>query len=321
MKKKTSVMSIVRSYLLLIAAVVVALVFGAVENSFFKPSNLVEIVRAAAIIGLMGLGETVVQAAGEMDFAVGAETSFGAVMAAIMMTKLNLSFGLSFILTMILVILIGVLNSVIVVKVGIPSFVATLGMNTFINGVNKYLTGGGTYYSTHWPDGFSTLGKSSLFGAIPMPAVLFVIGSVIVWVFLSKTRTGRYIYAVGANPNAAKNVGIKVGNHKMIAFIVCSVCGGFAGMVQCSILNAATPTAGDSNFLKALSTCMLGATFLTPGIYNIPGTFVGALMLGIIDNGLTMVGASYFMKDIINGLVLILAVGMVSLSQKNIRKS
>lgn len=319
--KKKSVSRILQSYLLLIAAFVVGIVFGLVENSFFKPTNLVEIVRAAAIIGMMGLGETVVQSAGEMDFAVGAETSFGAVMIAIMMTQLNLNFFVAFILTMMLVILVGALNSIIVVKVGIPSFVATLGMNTFINGINKYLTGGGTYYSTHWPEGFSVLGKSSLFNAIPMPAVLFVICSLIVWVFLSKTRTGRYIYAVGANPNASKNVGIDVGKHKMIAFIVCSVCGGFAGMVQCSILNAATPTAGDSNFLKALSTCMLGATFLTPGVYNIPGTFVGAIMLGIIDNGLTMVGASYFMKDIINGLVLILAVGMVSLSQKKTKLS
>ena len=319
--KKKSVSRILQSYLLLIAAFVVGIVFGLVENSFFKPTNLVEIVRAAAIIGMMGRGETVVQSAGEMDFAVGAETSFGAVMIAIMMTQLNLNFFVAFILTMMLVILVGALNSIIVVKVGIPSFVATLGMNTFINGINKYLTGGGTYYSTHWPEGFSVLGKSSLFNAIPMPAVLFVICSLIVWVFLSKTRTGRYIYAVGANPNASKNVGIDVGKHKMIAFIVCSVCGGFAGMVQCSILNAATPTAGDSNFLKALSTCMLGATFLTPGVYNIPGTFVGAIMLGIIDNGLTMVGASYFMKDIINGLVLILAVGMVSLSQKKTKLS
>ena len=319
--KKKSVSRILQSYLLLIAAFVVGIVFGLVENSFFKPTNLVEIVRAAAIIGMMGLGETVVQSAGEMDFAVGAETSFGAVMIAIMMTQLNLNFFVAFILTMMLVILVGALNSIIVVKVGIPSFVATLGMNTFINGINKYLTGGGTYYSTHWPEGFSVLGKSSLFNAIPMPAVLFVICSLIVWVFLSKTRTGRYIYAVGANPNASKNVGIDVGKHKMIAFIVCSVCGGFAGMVQCSILNAATTTAGDSNFLKALSTCMLGATFLTPGVYNIPGTFVGAIMLGIIDNGLTMVGASYFMKDIINGLVLILAVGMVSLSQKKTKLS
>lgn len=319
--KKATVSSVLRRYLLLITAIVVAVVFGAVEKSFFKPSNLIEIVRAAAIIGLMGLGETVVQAAGEMDFAVGAETSFGAVVIAIMMTQLGLSFGLSFVITMLLVIAIGVVNSFIVVKIGIPSFVATLGMNTFINGINKYLTGGGTYYSTHWPDGFSTLGKSSLFNVIPMPAVLFIIGAVLVWIFLAKTRTGRYIYAVGANANAAKNVGIKVGKHKMIAFIVCAVCGGFAGMLQCSILNAATPTAGDSNFLKALSTCMLGATFLTPGIYNIPGTFVGAIMLGIIDNGLTMVGASYFMKDIINGLVLILAVGMVSLSQKKIKRS
>ena len=319
--KKKSVSRILQSYLLLIAAFVVGIVFGLVENSFFKPTNLVEIVSAAAIIGMMGLGETVVQSAGEMDFAVGAETSFGAVMIAIMMTQLNLNFFVAFILTMMLVILVGALNSIIVVKVGIPSFVATLGMNTFINGINKYLTGGGTYYSTHWPEGFSVLGKSSLFNAIPMPAVLFVICSLIVWVFLSKTRTGRYIYAVGANTNASKNVGIDVGKHKMIAFIVCSVCGGFAGMVQCSILNAATPTAGDSNFLKALSTCMLGATFLTPGVYNIPGTFVGAIMLGIIDNGLTMVGASYFMKDIINGLVLILAVGMVSLSQKKTKLS
>ncbi|MEG0145405.1 MAG: ABC transporter permease, partial [Clostridia bacterium] len=223
--KNKSVSMVLQNYLLLITAAVVAVIFGLLENSFFKPTNLVEIVRAAAIIGLMGLGETVVQASGEMDFAVGAETSFGAVMVAIMMTQLNLGFAVSFVLTMLLIIVIGLINSIIVVKVGIPSFVATLGMNTFINGINKYMTGGGTYYSTHWPEGFSVLGKAFLFDIIPMPAVLFIIGSIIVWIFLSKTRTGRHIYAVGANPNASKNVGINVGKHKMIAFVICAVCG------------------------------------------------------------------------------------------------
>lgn len=319
---KNSFSTIMQKYLLLIVALLVGVAFGLVEHSFFKPTNLIEIVRAAAIIGLMGIGETVVQAAGEMDFAVGAETSFGGVIVAVLITKWmpNTSFVISIIITLALVILIGVLNSLIVVKIGIPSFVATLGMNTFINGINKYLTGGGTYYSTHWPAGFDSFGTGSVFG-IPMPAIIFIIGAIIVWLFLAKTRTGRYIYAVGANPNASKNVGINVGKSKMIAFIVCAICGGCAGMMQCSILNSATPTSGDSNFLKSLSTCMLGATFLTPGVYNIPGTFVGAIMLGIIDNGLTMVGASFFMKDIINGLVLICAVGLVALTQKKNKRS
>lgn len=149
-------------------------------------------------------------------------------------------------------------------------------------------------------------------GIIPVSVILLALCTIIAFVFMEKTKTGRYIYAVGANPVAAQHVGINIRRNRRIAFVVCSMFAGFAGIIQASMLSNVTPSMGDSNFLPAMSTCMLGATFLRPGVFNILGTILGSILLAVISNGLTMVGASFFLKDIIQGAVLIFAVGFVA---------
>ncbi|MGI6004786.1 MAG: ABC transporter permease [Christensenellales bacterium] len=154
-----------------------------------------------------------------------------------------------------------------------------------------------------------------------MPAVFFIVAAIIAFFIMQQTRTGHYIYAVGTNHIAAEHVGISVKMSKAKALILSSLFAGIGGIILAGQLGTVTPTVGDSNLLYAIGTSMLGATFLNPGVFNIAGTVVGALLLAIISNGLTMINASFFMKDIIQGIVLLLSIGMVSVIRKKSNQS
>ena len=310
--EKAIMLEVMGKYFLLIATILVSVMFAIASPSFLKVTNILDIFRAASIIGIMGIGLTIVQSTGDFDFAIGAEATVGACAIAKIMVELIPNFYIAFLLTMIVVACIGLFNSYIVINIGMQAFVATFGVSTLMVGICKFLTGGGQYYSTSWPSGFSILGQGFVLGIIPVSVILLALCTIIAFVFMEKTKTGRYIYAVGANPVAAQHVGINIRRNRRIAFVVCSMFAGFAGIIQASMLSNVTPSMGDSNFLPAMSTCMLGATFLRPGVFNILGTILGYILLAVISNGLTMVGASFFLKDIIQGAVLIFAVGFVA---------
>jgi len=314
--KKISFREAITKYLLLIATIGVAIAFGIAEPRFFKVTNLLDIVRSASIIGIMGIGLTVVQAAGEYDFALGAESAIGGISFAVLLANAVHNIWLGVLIVIGVALVIGFVNSFTVLKIKMPAFIATLGLSTTLTGICKILTGGATFASAAWPDNFIIFGQGFLFGILPMPAVIFVLIILIVWFFMERTKQGRYIYAVGLNPTASTHIGINVKRQKAIAFVVCALLCGIAGMVQASMLNSVTPEMGSGNLLPAISTCMLGATFLKPGVYNVLGTAVGAILLAVITNGLTMIGASFYMKDVIQGLVLLFAVGIIAVIRK-----
>lgn len=239
-------------YFLLIAIILVSVMFAIASPSFLKVTNILDIFRAASIIGIMGIGLTIVQSTGDFDFAIGAEATVGACAIAKIMVELIPNFYIAFLLTMIVVACIGLFNSYIVINIGMQAFVATFGVSTLMVGICKFLTGGGQYYSTSWPSGFSILGQGFVLGIIPVSVILLALCTIIAFVFMEKTKTGRYIYAVGANPVAAQHVGINIRRNRRIAFVVCSMFAGFAGIIQASMLSNVTPSMGDSNFFCRL---------------------------------------------------------------------
>ena len=185
-----------------IATILVSVMFAIASPSFLKVTNILDIFRAASIIGIMGIGLTIVQSTGDFDFAIGAEATVGACAIAKIMVELIPNFYIAFLLTMIVVACIGLFNSYIVINIGMQAFVATFGVSTLMVGICKFLTGGGQYYSTSWPSGFSILGQGFVLGIIPVSVILLALCTIIAFVFMEKTKTGRYIYAVGANPVA-----------------------------------------------------------------------------------------------------------------------
>jgi len=304
-------------YFLLIAFFVIVAGFSIASPYFFSLNNLLDIIREASIIGLMGLGLTAAVAAGEFDFSIGATATIAAVVAGkvLSLSSVN-STIIAFTVGILAAIIVGLINSFNVLKIGMPSFIATLGIATLLDGISKYFTGGAVFYSVNWPKDFGLLGKGFVFKVIPIPALIFIIVAILSTIFLHRTTRGRYIFAVGNNPDAATHVGINCKRIKLLAFVFASLLTALAGIVHGSMLGSISPLMGSANLLRAIATVMLGATFLTPGTPNIPGTFIAAILLAVVGNGLTMIGASYFMKDVVTGIILVVAVGIIAVMKK-----
>jgi ribose/xylose/arabinose/galactoside ABC-type transport system permease subunit len=313
MKKNILTKKFLAKYFLLMAIILVSITFGLKEPAFRQIDNLLDIIRSGSIIGLMGIGISYAMIAGEFDFSIGAVATFTACMTGLLLANPNFNnFLLAIFFSMILACVIGLVNAFNTLKIGIPAFIATLGLSTLLNGITKFITGGGVFYALNWPKTFVLLGQGMINKIIPIPAIIFFIGFLFAWNHTERTRTGRYLFSVGSNSIAAAHVGINVKKTKAIAFIFSAFFAGFAGIIQGSTLGSITPGMGDGNLLPAISAAMLGATFLRPGIPNIPGTVIGALLLAVISNGLTMIGASFFMKDIIQGIILLISVGIIA---------
>jgi len=311
--KKFDVKSFLSKYFLLITILFVSLIFSLQEPAFRQINNILDIIRSGSIIGLMGIGITYSLMSGEFDLSIGAAATFSAIITGRLLAYPNFNnFLLAMFITLVIACIVGLFNAFNTLVIGIPSFIATLGSLTLLNGITKYMTGGGVFYSLDWPLTFVRLGQGMIDETIPIPAIILLLVFLFAWNHTERTKTGRYILAVGANPVACLHIGINVRKSKTIAFVFSSFFAGFGGIIQGSMLGSITPGMGDGNLLPAIAAAMLGATFLKPGIPNIPGAVIGAILLAVIANGLTMVGASFFMKDVIQGVILLIAVGIIA---------
>lgn len=306
------------NYSLLFATVLVAILIGIGNPQFFQVANIMEILKTASIVGLMSLGALFPYASGEIDFSLGAQLSLSAVVVGRLMDA-EFAGGNYFVCVMIAIacsVIMGFCNSQLIVRLKMPSFVATYGLATAVSGVLIYFTDNTYYFSSNWSDSFTAIGRTYLAGVIPLAALVFIIMAGVVWMLVDKTRTGRYIFAVGANASACNNVGISVKKEKMIAFMLCGVLCGIAGIVNSSIAGNVTATMGDDNLMNATAAIYLGATFWKPGVFNVPGTVIAAILMAVISNGIVMLGASFYMRDVILGAILIISVGIIAVIRK-----
>ena len=302
-------------YVLLLITVLLALFFGAMNPQFLKIRNLLNILSSACVMGIAGIGITCINAADEMDFSAGTEVAAGAcLMAYILNQPWCKSYALGLVLTLLIMVCFGLINAFINIKIGVPAFIATMGTGYIAKGFLKSLVGGqGIYNSPNWPSYFTFVGQGYLFGVIPMPAVVLAVLGFFMLVYTEQSRSGRYIYAVGCNPTACKYLGINANVQRVKGFIICAVLCGIAGVVQGSMLNGGIATMGDSTFMLGLTALMWGVMFLNKGVFNVPGTLIGTLFIAIINNGMVMMSASNYVKDLVQGGMLLMAVCIVSI--------
>ncbi len=314
LSKKDSTIEFLGKYGIGFFTILVAVFFGTLEPAFFKGRNLLNILSSACVTGIAGMGITCIYASGELDFGAGIEVATGACsMALLLRTDWCNSYALAIVLTLLIMVGIGLMNSFFHIVVGIPAFVSTLGVSFLVKGVLKYLTnGGGIYALPQWPKAFTFVGQGYLFGVIPMPVIVLVAVSVVMLLFTERTKWGKYIYAVGVNSKACNYLGISAKLQKTIAFVLCSVICGIAGIVQGSMLNGCLATMGDAIFTQALTVLMFGALFLKSGVYNVPGTLVGALLYTIILNGMTLCNTPAWAKEVVQGALLLVALCLVA---------
>ncbi|WP_255989546.1 ABC transporter permease [Chitinolyticbacter albus] len=289
-----------------IALMVVCVGLAFMSPDFLTVGNLMNVMRQVSINALIAFGMTLVILLGGIDLSVGSILAVSSVLTAMLM-KAGYDPVLATLVGILAGALMGSVNGLIVAKGKVAPFIATLGMMTVLRGTSLVLSNGSpiTGFSS---DFFSTLGGGYLAGLVPVPVVWTLLMFALFWFVLKKTVFGRHVYATGGNPEAARLSGVKTDRVQIWVYTISGAMAAMAGVVLTSRLNSAQPTAGVGYELDAIAAVVLGGTSLAGGRGWIFGTLVGALLIGVLNNGLNLMGVSSFYQLIVKGAVILLAV-------------
>jgi len=279
---------------------------------FLKFRNIVNILRQSSVIGIIALGVTYVIITGGIDLSSGSLVAMIGVISAILARE---AYGLPVIVpvgaALILGVLAGSINGALHAKFKIPPFIATLGMMVSARGIGFLISGGRPI--DNLTQSYQFLGQGSIleFGQnffIPIPVIIFLVVSVIAHFMLSQTRFGKYTYAIGGNEQAAYICGVNVDRHKIMVYAFAGLMTSIAAVVMTSRVSAGQPSAGIMYELDAIASAVIGGTSLQGGIGTIGGTVVGTLIIGVMNNGLQLLGVSSYWQQILKGVIIITAV-------------
>jgi ribose transport system permease protein len=293
---------------------VVSLILLVVGFSIARPEvfatklNFLNILNQASILLVISAGLTVCLVMGLFDLSISAVATLAnyTVCALLIMQGDSPYIWLTIAAVAGTCLIVGILSGTIVSYFGVTAFIGTLAMGSILTGVvlgysqSRTIVGG-------IPDGFLALGQQSTFG-IPNPVIIMLIVVLALWVLLEHTQPGRNLYAIGGNPVAAKLSGIAVKRYALLALGISAVCAGIGGMISAANLGAGRPFGvGDAYLLNAFAAVFIGASTLRPGQFHILGTVVGVLIIGVIGNGLSILGVPTYWQYIVQGALLILA--------------
>jgi ribose transport system permease protein len=313
---RTSVSTIVSSLALVIALVAAVIVFGALRpDSFLTTGNLQAILTQAAAPMVLAIGLTIVLAQGDFDLSIGAMLGLGGAVAISLQTLHGVNWLVAIVVAFAVAIVVGVVNGILVARFEASSFITTLAMATILLGVEYLFTNQQTLYGDISPN-YLNLGQSSLAG-INVQVWIALIVACVVWFYLEQTEAGRYTYAIGGNPNAARFAGVRVARYRLIGFVLVAVAACLTGIMLTAQAGSSTPNSGVSYMLPAFAAVFLGATCFKPGIFNVWGTVVASVFLPVVATGLQMLHVSTAVINILQGGILIVAMLFGKLERKH----
>lgn len=316
-RNKTGLKEQLPRFFLLIALIMIVIVFRMVQPRFLMLNNVMNLLALSSIVGVLALGNMILMSAGEMSFSIGAQcTLVGAVFGRFLADIAPDHVVLGFLFGILASVAVGLVLALFTIKIGVPTFVCTLALATVLDGCTQILNHGTTLYSKNWPRAFNLM-QMKLGNKVPVAVLAFFSIAIIMHIIYEKTRFGRHLYAVGSNPTAANNSGISVPKMKVHAMVLSSVLCGIAGMIAASYNNSVSLTMGSELMLPAIAATMLSATFLQLGKYNVPGTVLAAILMIVIQNGVISAGYPIYVKDIIQGVLLTLAVAIIALIKED----
>lgn len=303
---KTNKKSNIGEYLILLILLIMIVGMSFARPVFLSSDNLLNIARQISMVAIVGIGMTFVLIIGEIDLSVGHIACLSGIMVSICL-RAGISIPVSILVALVIGILMGTINGLVITYLNIPSFITTMGMDNIAYGIVLVITN--AYPVTGLPDGFKFLGRGYV-GFIPVPAILMAICYVIALIMLKYTKFGRNMFAIGGNREAAKLSGIAVEKNKVMIFAISGFTAAFSGVILASRLFSGQPSSGGSFTMDAIASCVIGGTSTTGGKGRIWGTLIGALIMGIIDNGMTLLGISTNWQYIVKGAIIIVAVGL-----------
>ena len=309
----------------LVALLIMVLAMTFLSENFATSDNLFNVMRQVSVNLCISIGMTLVILTGGIDLSVGSILALsGAVAAGLMKSGIemegqNLFVGFTFwgcvLVALLIGALLGAFNGLMITRFKLPPFVATLGMLTIARGLTMLYTNG--FPITGLGNSFSYLG-TGWFAGVPMPVWVALFVVLVFSFYMKKTRTGRYIFAIGGNEKASLLSGIKVSKVLLLVYTMAGVLSAIAGLLVTARLDSAQPNAGGGYELDAIAAVVIGGTSMSGGKGSIAGTVVGALIIGVLNNGLVLLNVSPFWQQVIKGFVII---GAVVLDKYSSRKS
>jgi ribose transport system permease protein len=288
--------------------VIGAILVATVGRNFFSPGNIRDILTGMSVLGFVAIGQTLVILCASLDLSVPYVVSLSSLIAAETMNGSAANIVPAVALTIAVAALIGLANGLIVTGLKVNGFIATLGVGLIIKGYldTRYQGTAGSV-----PPEFQLIGATGL-GPVPVSTIIMIAVAALVALFLSRTRTGHHIYAVGGNLGVSRLSGLHTSRPLIIAHVLCSVSASLAGLLLASRLGVGSPTVGTQGGLDLLSIAavVLGGTLLLGGRGSIWGTIGGVAIFAVLDNVMSVMQVNPFMKDVVRGVVIVAAVAV-----------
>jgi len=292
----------------LIAIVIVLTISNPV---FLSSRNIFNVLRQTSVFMVLGVGMTFVIATGGIDLSVGSTVGMTASLAGLMLDPRFLGGPSTTVVAVVVAIsagaLVGVVNGTAVSVFKVPPLIATLGMLNAVRGVAYLIMG--QNIARGFPASFQSIGQAYI-GVVPVPVIIGLTTIIVGAVVLNMTKTGKYLLASGGNEEAARRFGVSVNRYKFIAYVVCGALAGLAGVMLAARLSAAQATMGQVMELHTIAVVVIGGTYLFGGYATMLGTFLGAILLGVLENGLLIIGVPFYWQMITIGVLLVVAVAI-----------
>jgi len=300
--------------LLAFASLIVLVVgFSLASPRFFQIDNIMSILQATSVNGVLAVGVTMIIITGGIDLSIGTLMTFCAVMTGVVLTWLGMPLVVGVVAGMATGALCGLISGTLVAKAKIPPFIATLGMMLVLKGMSLIVTGTKPIYFND-TEGYTEISQGSLVGMVipqfPLPngvLILFIVAAFIAWV-LGRTVLGRYTFALGSNEEAVRLSGVNTDRWKMAIYALAGTICGIAGILISSRLNSAQPALGLGYELEAIAAVVIGGTSLSGGRGTVTGTLIGALIMSVLTNGLRVLSVAPEWQTVVTGVIIIVAV-------------
>lgn len=300
----------------LLSLIVLCIGFSLATDTFLTTRNLFNVIDQLTVLGIMALGMTAVIVIGGIDLSVGSVLALSMMVMGWLANELGLPMPLAIVAALIVGAACGAGSGLLITKANLPAFIATLAMMSIARGLANLVTDGTQIVG--YPDWFSAMSIDRYFGFLSVTVALFIVLTAVAAVYMKYRAGGRALYAIGGSAEVARLAGIPVKRVTLGVYTVCGLLAGLAGVVMSTRLDSSQPSGGLGYELDTIAAVVIGGASLSGGIGSIWGTLMGVLTIGVLRNGLNLVGTSPFVQQIVIGVVIVLAV-MVDANKKKAR--
>lgn len=272
---------------------------------FMTSSNILNLLKSNSVNAIISCGMLMAILMGEIDISVGSTVGLSGVIGAYMITNMGISAPVTFFCCLLVGVIIGIINGVAISYLKVPAFVSTLATQSIGRGLTEIISNGITIRVTD--ESYVKIGTASV-GGISVIIIYAALILLLTWVMLNKTRFGYYIYALGGNKMAAQYSGVNVKLINMFPYVFIGLLCGLGGIIWCARLGSAAATLGSGFEMDAIASVVIGGTSMSGGVGTVGGTFIGLLIIGVITNGLNLMGINSFWQGVLKGVIILAAV-------------